>query len=179
MSLDQIAALAQIAGSVGVVLSLIFVGLQVRQNTAALYRHEHNSTMEQWTVIRMGIAQSRELAEFMTTGLRGESVLDAPDQLRLEQFLAEQLWASFHIWDREQRGVFAKGTHEWSTGDHVRSLLSTPRGAAWWRGTKGSAFFQPHFPPPYVAVVDALLAKPEAMSSVSGSAGPGQTSLSS
>ena len=154
MSLDQVAAIAQIAGSVGVVLSLVFVGLQVKQNTAALYRNEHNSTMAQWTVIRMGIAQNRDIAELMTAGLNGESALDAADQLRLENFLNEQLWAAFHIWDREQRGVFAKGTHEWSTGRYVATLLATPRGSAWWRSAKNVAFF-----PPYVAVVDALIAK--------------------
>ena len=49
--------LAQNAGSVGVVVSLIFVGVQVKQNTRALQRNEHNSTMEQWTVIRMAIAR--------------------------------------------------------------------------------------------------------------------------
>ena len=55
MSLEQLSYLAQIAGAVGVVLSLVFVGLQIRQNTAALQRNEHNSTMAQWTVIRMAI----------------------------------------------------------------------------------------------------------------------------
>lgn len=90
MSLEQLAYLAQIVGTLGVVLSLVFVGLQIRQNTAALQRNEHNSTMSQWTVIRMGIAENRDLAEFMTAGLRGERALDAADQLRLEQFLAEQ-----------------------------------------------------------------------------------------
>ena len=105
MSLEQLSYVAQIAGSVGVILSLVFVGLQVRHNTAALQRNEHNSTMAQWTVIRMAIAKNRDLAEFMTTGLRGESALDAADQLRLEQLLQEHLWAAFHIWDRTQRGV--------------------------------------------------------------------------
>jgi hypothetical protein len=53
MSLEQLANLAQIIGSAGVVLSLIFVGLQLRQNTRAIQRNEHNATMAQWTVIRM------------------------------------------------------------------------------------------------------------------------------
>src|SRR5678815_5191033 len=74
--------------------SLIFVGLQIRENTAALQRNEHNSTMEQWTVIRMAIAQNRDLAEFMTGGLHGQGEMDAADQLRLEQFLAEHAWAA-------------------------------------------------------------------------------------
>jgi hypothetical protein len=175
MTLEQVAALAQIAGSVGVVLSLVFVGLQVRQNTAVLYRNEHNSTMAQWTVIRMGIAQNRDLAEFMTAGLSGEKALDAADQLRMEQFLSEQLWAAFHIWDREQRGVFAKGTFEWSGGRYVAPLLATPGGCAWWRNTKHAGFF-----PPYVAVVDAIIARHIAMHGVESGAnsrapaGPGR-----
>jgi hypothetical protein len=50
MSFEQISYLAQIVASVGVIVSLIFVGVQIRQNTAALQRNEHNSTMAQWTV---------------------------------------------------------------------------------------------------------------------------------
>ena len=119
MSLEQLSFLAQIAASVGVVLSMVFVGLQIRQNTAALYRNEHNSTMAQWTVIRMAIARHRDLAEFMTAGLDGERAMDPADQLRLEQFLAEHLWAAFHIWDREQRGVVAKGTFAMTGGELI------------------------------------------------------------
>jgi hypothetical protein len=166
MSLEQVSTLAQIAGSIGIVLSLVFVGQQVRQNTAALYRNEHNSTMSQWSVIRMAIAQNREIAELMTSGLHGERALDAADQLRLEQFLGEQLWAAFHIWDREQRGVFAPGTHEWSVGPYVTSLLANPRGSAWWHKTKNAGFF-----PPYVVVVDALLARPSAAPGMERNAG--------
>jgi hypothetical protein len=112
MSLEQLSYLAQVVGSVAVILSLVFVGLQVRQNTAALQRNEHNSTMAQWTVIRMAIAGDRDIAELMTAGLHGTSAMDAADQLRLEQLLAEHAWAAFHIWDRTQRGVFPKGTFE-------------------------------------------------------------------
>ena len=154
MSLQQLSDLAQIIGAVGLILSLVFVGLQIKHNTAALQRNEHNSTMAQWTVIRQAIATNRDIAELMTAGLRGESALDAADQLRLEHFLGENLWASFHIWDRTQRGVFPKGTFEFSTGEYLKDILGTARGAAWWSTAKRSAF-----PPPFVADVDALLGK--------------------
>src|SRR5437867_7137762 len=130
MSLEQLSYLAQIAGSIGVILSLVFVGLQIRQNTAALRRNEHNSTMAQWTVIRMAIAENRDIAELMTAGLRGGSAMDAADQLRLEQFLAEHAWAAFHIWDRIQRGVFPKGTFELTAGPLLSGLLRTTPGRA-------------------------------------------------
>jgi hypothetical protein len=154
MSLAQLADLAQLIAAVGVVASLVFVGLQIKHNTAALVRNEHNSTMAQWTVIRQAIATNRDIAELMTAGLRGESALDAADQLRLEMFLNEHLWASFHIWDRTQRGVFPKGTFELSVGQYLKDILGTSRGGAWWRTAKQSAF-----PPPFVADVDALISK--------------------
>ena len=83
MSFEQISYLAQIVASVAVVASLIFVALQIKQNTAALQRNEHNSTMAQWTVIRMAIAKHRDIAELMTAGLNAERSLDAADQFEV------------------------------------------------------------------------------------------------
>src|SRR5437764_10760149 len=154
MSFEQISYLAQIVASVGVVVSLIFVGLQIKQNTGALQRNEHNSTMAQWTVIRMAIAKNRDIAELMTAGLRGERAMDAADQLRLEQLLAEHAWAAFHIWDRTQRGVFPKGTFELTAGPLLGDLLGTERGAAWWHSAKNAGFI-----PAFVVDVDAVLEK--------------------
>ncbi|MEN3370460.1 MAG: hypothetical protein V7609_2603 [Verrucomicrobiota bacterium] len=154
MSFEQLSYLAQMVASVGVIASLIFVALQIRQNTGALQRNEHNSTMAQWTVIRMAIAKHRDIAELMTAGLHGECALDAADQLRLEQMLQENAWASFHIWERTQRGIFPKGSFELTAGPLLSGLLSTERGGAWWRNAKHIGFI-----PGFVADVDAVLAK--------------------
>jgi hypothetical protein len=154
MSFEQLSYLAQIVASAAVIVSLIFVALQIKHNTGALQRNEHNSTMAQWTVIRMAIARNRDIAELMTTGLHGESAIDAADQLRLEQMLAEYGWASFHIWERTQRGIFPKGTFELTAGPLLSGLLRTVRGGAWWRSAKHTGFM-----PAFVADVDAVLAK--------------------
>ena len=154
MSFQQLSDLAQIVASIGVIVSLIFVGLQIRHNTGALQRNEHNATMAQWTVIRMAIAKDRDIAELMTAGIHGERAMDAADQLRLEQMLAEYAWASFHIWDRTQRGVFPKGTFEATAGVMMCDLLRAPRGEAWWCRAKHVGFI-----PGFVADVEALLAK--------------------
>ena len=152
MSFQQVSDLAQIIASIGVIVSLIFVGLQIRHNTGALQRNEHNATMAQWTVIRMAIAKHRDIAELMTAGLQGERALDAADQLRLEQMLQENAWASFHIWERTQRGIFPKGTFEATGGALLNSLLRTPGGGTWWRSNKHIGF-----PPGFVSDVDAIL----------------------
>ena len=153
MSLEQLSYLAQIVGSVGVVLSLLFVASQIRHNTRALERGEHNSTMSQWTVIRQAIATDRGMAELLTDGLSGARTLDAPDQLRLENMLQEYLWACFHIWDRTQRGVFPKGTFEASNGALLMSLLRSPFGRDWWERAKHVGFV-----PAFVVDVDRVVA---------------------
>ena len=154
MSFEQLSYLAQIVASLGVIASLIFVALQIKHNTGALQRNEHNSTMAQWTVIRQAIAGNRDIAELMTTGLSGERPLDAADQLRMEQMLQEYAWAAFHIWDRTQRGVFPKGTFEATCGPLLCDVLATPRGGTWWRSAKHTGFI-----PGFVSDVDAVLAK--------------------
>src|SRR5438874_2874825 len=154
MNWDAIVAISQLVAAVGVILSLVFVGLQIKQNTRALQRTEHNSTMEQWTVIRQAIAQNRDIAELMTAGLQGERTLDSADQLRLEQMLAEQAWAAFHIWDRTQRGIFPKGTFEATGGALLCGLLKTAGGGTWWRTAKKIGF-----PPGFVSDVDTVLAR--------------------
>ena len=105
-------------------------------------------------MIRQAIATNRDIAELMSSGLHGETALDAADQLRLEQMLQEYAWASFHIWDRTQRGVFPKGTFEATAGVTLCDLLRTARGGTWWASTKNKGFI-----PEFVADVDALLAK--------------------
>src|SRR5437868_4846042 len=140
MNWDAIVAISQLVAAAAVILSLVFVGLQIKQNTRALQRTEHNSTMEQWTVIRQAIAQNRDVAELMTAGLQGERGLDAADQLRLEQMLQENAWAAFHIWDRTERGIFRKGTFEATAGALLSRLLKTPHGGTWWRSAKHIGF---------------------------------------
>jgi hypothetical protein len=110
--------------------------------------------MEQWTVIRQAIAQNRDVAELITAGLQGERVLDAADQLRLEQMLQEYTWAAFHIWDRTQRGIFPQGTFEATGGAALCGLLRTSGGGTWWRSAKHIGLV-----PGFVSDVDAMLAK--------------------
>ena len=110
--------------------------------------------MEQWTVTRMAVVENRDIAELMTAGLHGDVAIDAADQLRLEQLLAENAWAAFHIWDRTQRGIFPKGTFELTGGALLCGLLRTVRGDEWWRGAKLSGFI-----PEFVADVDRMIAK--------------------
>ena len=154
MSLEQLSRIAQLVSTLGAVVSLLFVAWQIRHNTRALERNEHDTTMAEWTAIRQTIVTNREVAELMTAGLSGERDLDAADRLRLEQMLQECLFAAFHVWVRTQRGVFPKGTFDVTAGAYLCGLLQTARGGAWWQAAKRGAFT-----PAFVTDMDALLAR--------------------
>ena len=151
MNWEAVGAAAEILASIGVIVTLVFVGFQIKQNTSQVQRNEHNSTMAQWSTIRMAIIENRDVADIWSAGLHGERELDAVDQLRLESLLAEYLWASYHVWERTRRGLFTEGTFEEAVAPLISPLLSTPRGGVWWSADK------PKFPPLFVADVDAAL----------------------
>ncbi len=88
------------------------------------------------------------------SGLDGIIPQKNTENLRLEQMLAEQAWAAFHIWDRTRRGIFPKGTFEATGGALLCGLLKTAGGGTWWRTAK-----QIGFPPGFVSDVDAVLAR--------------------
>lgn len=167
MTLEHAFFVSQIITAIAVVVSLVFVGREIRDNTQAIQRGEHNSTMEQWTVIRMAMAKNRDVAELVAVGLDESRGLDRTDQLRLEQMLQEVAWAAFHIWDRTQRGIFPKGTFEFTGGAYLCAMLATKRGSAWWIRAKHFGFL-----PGFVADVDKLLDHDNLLPLVFDAAGP-------
>ena len=149
MSLQDFTNLFEIVASIGVIASLIFVGYQMKQNTNQLERSEHNSTMAQWSIIRMVLIENRDVAELWTAGLHGEAEIDAADQLRLDSLLSEQLWACYHVWERTKRGILKEGTFAQAVAPLIPSWLQTSRGAVWWSSAKLN------YPPAFVVDVDA------------------------
>jgi len=153
MSLQDLSNLAEIGAAFVVILSLIFVAYQIRQNTSQLKRNEHNSTMTQWSTIRMAFVENRDVAEIWRKGLHGEGELDATDQFRLESLLSEQLWAAYHVWERTKRGILTEGTLHQAVAPLTSAWLSTKGGAPWWSTAKQN------YPPLFAKDVDAALTK--------------------
>jgi hypothetical protein len=151
MSLEQASYVAQIAGGAAVVISLAYVGFQLRQNTVQLARGEANAALGQNSAFRLAIANNREVAHLWIQGLAG-APLEPHDRLRFDMLLSENLWISFHLWDRSRLGLGSEG--QWSRGV-VRGLverLSTAGGSKWW------ARFKDRYPPAYVSEIDRELA---------------------
>lgn len=73
MSLEQYSDLSQIIGAVAVVASLIFVGVQLRQNTKAVRAQTSQAHAVGYQQIIAGISNSGEFASIWRRGLASSS----------------------------------------------------------------------------------------------------------
>ncbi|OQW57803.1 MAG: hypothetical protein A4S17_04105 [Proteobacteria bacterium HN_bin10] len=166
MTLAALADLAEVIGAFGVIASLLFVGVQLRQNTKQMQRGEANSAMAQGSAIRHLIIGDPDVAALITAGVRGGS-LKLEDQLRLNAFFSEVTFLAMQVWDRARNGLVPKDEFERTILANLRLFLGSPRGVAWWANGKNAYW------PAFVAALEAAI--PELAAAPSGTApqGPG------
>lgn len=152
LGLERLALVSQVVGTVALVVSLIYVGLQLQQATHQLERQENNATQDHWQAIRLAIATNQNLARVWQAGLSGDS-LDATDTFRFQTLLAEHTWATYHIWDRTRLGIFESTEFMRGAAPPLAGWLCTPGGAAWWPSRRG------RYPPGFVSDMNTAMAQ--------------------
>jgi len=148
--MEYFAFVAQIVSAFAVVVSLVFVGLQLREGNAVAMRDESNATMTQWTAFRTSIYSDRDTAEVIAAGLSRSRPLDEADQTRFLYIMREHGWATFQVWDRARNGLVEKWNFEIGAAEDFFKIICTPGGAPAW------AIVKQELPPPYVADMDRL-----------------------
>jgi hypothetical protein len=141
MTLAAFADLAEVIGAVGVIAGLIFVGIQLRQNTKQMQRGESNAAMVQGSAIRHLMMSNRETAALFVSGLSG-APLDPVDELRLNAFFSEVAYIAMHVWDRVRNGFVPRDELTRVLPSFSMPMMSV-RGKAWWarmRSTLRSEF---------------------------------------
>lgn len=151
MTVEVAASIAEVIASVGVLVSLFFVGYQYRQHSHLIERGEQNATMAEWSRIRMALVENPEVAELWHSAQTGSRELTEIESLRMDSFLAEQVWAAYHVWDRTARGLFDHGRFEDAAGPIVASVLRADYARSWWVKSRMV------YPSRFVADVDAVI----------------------
>ena len=143
MNWEAVSAIGELIGALAVLLTLVFLIFQIRQNTIALQQQgsrESTSSLAQLT----GVVMQPEVASIVCKAYQGEDPeLTIPESLVLEQFVLGWLL------------VFQQDFLEWRKGMHVseiwESRLPVIRAifvAGWvrnWWATIGKDYFMPEF----------------------------------
>jgi predicted PurR-regulated permease PerM len=149
VTFSDLASIGSFASGMAVVVTLVFLTMQLRQNTAQMMRNELNAAQEQFARFRFAIVNSRDVAEMWTAGMQ-DGALDAVDEQRYVNLLNDLFWSVFNVWERHSRGI---ATDVPGALSFLAAILVSRRSQTVWQQ------FRHFFPPNYVqAVEDAVVA---------------------
>ncbi len=156
MNWEMLSAIGQAVAAIGVIPSLIYLAVQIREQNKERRRAGINILTAQWSDLVKTGQESRDFAEFFLRGIRSFDGLDAPDKLRFSAF--------FTRYARNCEGMFIyyrDGALEKALWDEVeRTMIDyfAYTGVREWWGTRKHWLTDE-----FRAVVEAIIAKnPEA-----------------
>src|SRR5579862_9831764 len=136
MSLSDFSSIGSFISGLGILISLVYLSIQVRHNTASFQRAEANATVEQNSLWRSALYSNRDVARLWVEGRKDDSTLDEVDEVRFLATVADHFWRARHAWDRNRRGLMEKGSWERASRPALIRTLMTKRGAQWWETNK-------------------------------------------
>lgn len=143
MNWDALGAIGEIVGALAVVITLIYLAAQTRQNTEAVRHAFARGVMEDANAWRFKIVESPEVSELFREGLRDPESLNANDKYRFRMLLDALV---FHWQHAVHSGVPIPEAN-------VTRVLRQPGGSWYW------ARAQDVLTPEFVQFIDGLLEK--------------------
>ena len=131
MTIMELGALGEFLGSVGVIATLAYLAVQIRQNTRATQTASHHAITDSLNQGNVAQATDPELARIWLVGCEDRASLSDVDRHRLDMLLL----AYFHVFDSLFYSA-SRGTGERSLlvadAKSVAHLMSLPGVRAWW-----------------------------------------------
>jgi len=152
MSWEAIGAIGEVVGAIAVVITLLYLAVQTRQNTRAVQHATTRGVMEDANAWRFRIVEDPELSELFRTGLRDPESLSPNDRYRFRMFLDALV---FH-WQH------AITSGESIPDANVTRVLSRPGGQWYWSRARDV------LTPEFIDYVESLLAKEDGSARGSG-----------
>ena len=107
--LDKLHKISEIVAAFAIVGSLIFVGLQMNQNTQAVEAQEDDSAYASWFALYQMVASTPDLADILVRGQSGGlEALSEAEKMRFSNFY----YGHFTAWEQNYR-TWVRDTSIW------------------------------------------------------------------
>jgi len=132
MNWDAVGAVAEIGGALGVLITLIYLATQIRDNTRSLQAASLQSVLEgPRDRYFLPMAQSDEMADIYARGLSSLELLDSKERRRFFYMMYEQYFQMQQVWQLRERELIPQVDYDaWL--EYTISLTQTPGGAEMW-----------------------------------------------
>jgi len=109
ITLNELGSLGEFVGAIAVVASLIYVGIQLRQNTAAIKITTAQAFTDTWNSYISTLNLAPQLADIFYRGLTGTSQLKGGEVTQFYAFLSQAFTTYQSFFIQRQKGVVDEG----------------------------------------------------------------------
>jgi hypothetical protein len=154
MSWEAIGAIGEVVGAIAVVLTLVYLAVQVRENTKSSRIQERQNTTRQFADTMDILLLHPELADIHDKGRDNPEELSTKDLIRFRRLLLRFFW---YLSAQHQQYVLGTiGDDEWAESIAIIRAYIARRGVQeWWNDGHGRSYFSPSF----TSFLDEELAK--------------------
>jgi hypothetical protein len=131
MTLETIYYISQIVAVVGIFASLIFVGLQVRQNTKALRATSHHAITDSFNAINNLVLSDPKVARIMRLTLAGSEEMDEDERVSANYMLLANMRIFETLYYQYKNGTLDKKLFD-AELKTLKWVATLPGFLAWW-----------------------------------------------
>jgi hypothetical protein len=132
MNWDAIGAVAEIIGALAVFLTLMYLALQIRQNTKAVQASAIDASISKVTNVRQSMYENAEVARIYMKGLADPNDLDEVSLTRFRLLLHNVLLSISNIYSQTNFAGLSTSTWE-SHLILITRVVTTPGGRWFWK----------------------------------------------
>ena len=131
MNLESLAYIGEIIGAVVVTLSLVYLAVQVRQNTEAQRTENYARALERLATFQSMLSTDSEVSTIFSKGLSDSSSLTLQDKLRFNWSMYEAFGAfEFMFHAARKKSIDEEIWSRWSHA--IAWYLTFPGAQKWW-----------------------------------------------
>jgi hypothetical protein len=136
-SLKDWSQLAQIAGTIGVVVSILTLAYQIRENTKTLRLSQMHVTLETYNQLRLAIMEHPEISKIARKGYKDRKSLKEDEVWQFEAYMAYLFYSAHAHFQRTVDVDVDSGLWKKSVSFYQHLLQKYPGVASWWCENKG------------------------------------------
>ncbi len=150
MDWQAVNAISQVIAAVGVILTLVYLGAQIRQNTRAIRRSAYQELLNHIAQVNVKLIEDRSLCELSIKLRSGLDKLEEPDRMRVLAWFGTVFRHYQNAYNLLREGVITQEHWNLLSATIERNLASTGAREMW-------DVVRSTFTPEFQAMIDARI----------------------
>ena len=152
MDLQTLANVGEFLGGLGVIVSLIYLAVQIRGNTSSQQSETYARSLERMASMQAYMSKDHAFTKMFNEGLIDPSQLTITQKIQFSWVLTEMFGnIEFMFFQSEQRNIPAELWDRWE--ETMKWWLTFPGVVAWWKGKPTP------FTPAFMSCVEECIAQ--------------------